>query len=65
MHDVPHGLYVPYCLGSRLISPLAPRMSLGATAISAKFWKKKSSFQTTIFWYACAGGGLSRHRMNE
>ena len=36
MHDVLRGLYLPYCLESRLTSPLALRRSLGATANLAK-----------------------------
>ena len=37
IHDVLHALYFPYCLGSRLIWPLASRTSLRAKAIFAKF----------------------------
>ena len=37
IHSALRALYVPHCLGSRLIWPLASRTSLGATVILAKF----------------------------
>ena len=52
IHNVFRALYLLYCLGSRLIWPLAARTSLGATAILAKFLEKKLPFQPTMFWYA-------------
>ena len=36
MHDVILALYFLHCLGSGIISPLASRTTLGATAILAK-----------------------------
>ena len=37
IHNIHHSLYAPYCLGWKLIWPLASRTSLGAMAILAKF----------------------------
>ena len=51
----------PYCLSWRLMWPLAPRMSIGATAIMAQILEEKSSFQATMVWYAlnCVEPSLS------
>ena len=45
MHAVLRAIYFPYCLGLRLISPLASRKCPGATAILAKFWRKSRLFK--------------------
>ena len=37
IQSVPHALYSPYCLDSRVIPPLAWRSSFGPTATLAKF----------------------------
>ena len=49
MHNVLRGLYFPYRLASRVISPLASRTSLGATAILTKFWRKGRFFKRPCF----------------
>ena len=50
--DVFRGLYLRYSLRSRPHSPLASRMNLGTTVISARHLEEKLSFQMTMLWYA-------------